>query len=841
MEWLKVSNKSDPKCELCGTEFHFTKKYCDNAPERLSALEFIVGIFPRIGSVIATAGRGLTVFLCWVIFFPLWSWWTVHNTTHFLMGDVYRFNPFEMVTEWQHVTDPLVSWWHGSMVCVFILLSILGGIQLAAFIRDEVEQAAAESRNNDGDTDDATDNPLSQLDNESNDDVDRPRGADVNNIEEEVNVEGVVDGANNEEEVRHDDEAHTIQENIYQVEESEEERVVLEDEDTVEQALAQEEEDEEDEEEAARQRQALEAQWELENRQLQEENRRIFEQQQQQARPARQIPPMHFEDDELVVDIGSVLCAPIWKTLSEVIAAVIVVTSFIYCVLLMPVFLGRLIIYLLSSEEQVRGMGNGVMNWLENALLEQGTINNSSALEFLKPFSDNVTQNISEASDTIPLKAVMNARDIVIAKLVVGCEFVTGWVCIIVVLSICFVWWLSRKFDWAEGRRPHIGVSRTREKLSFFFSQVRKYTKSAIFVGFELTIIPQSLGWVIDVITLSAFDTSLKERLDFLQDKPLLGGLIHFMVGFAFSVHVSVFTSELRRILKENVLKRILPEQNAMGDDYAFDVVGEQSLLKLSQRSLLTLFHCIAAMLMMIMLPISIGHQFIPFATPLKLQFNELYYDIQLPLELLMFQFLLPFLARQVSHRQCIRLVMSMYMVHMCRALGLDDYLDEDVVATVLRRRGVEGVGGNGNENNEEVHVEEFVEVEEEVEEEEDVVIGNGVDRDAGVDAGGDEQQEEVHNFGDVGTRDNNNERLSVEQENTLEAEETSGTVQEQPSYIFAATSQSHHRRSRKINVIKMLKTLFLVIVGLFLLFLISSWCIYAPVIVGRSIFQYFG
>ena len=118
--------------------------------------------------------------------------------------------------------------------------------------------------------------------------------------------------------------------------------------------------------------------------------------------------------------------------------------------------------------------------------------------------------------------------------------------------------------------------------------------------------------------------------------------------------------------------------------------LGDKPFMQMLQRVLLTMFYAIPSILFMILLPVQLGHLVSPFATTFRLSFNELYYDVQLPLELLVFQFLLPFLARKFSHRQCIRYFIERYLVYSCVFIGYDGLLDDEIVQEVW------GSSGNG-------------------------------------------------------------------------------------------------------------------------------------------------
>ena len=69
LQWLKHTDKT--RCELCNTDFRFVPVYAANTPDRLSALEFLVGVLARCGAVLhRVVGASVSLF-CWFQALPL--------------------------------------------------------------------------------------------------------------------------------------------------------------------------------------------------------------------------------------------------------------------------------------------------------------------------------------------------------------------------------------------------------------------------------------------------------------------------------------------------------------------------------------------------------------------------------------------------------------------------------------------------------------------------------------------------------------------------------------------------------------------------------------------------
>ena len=77
--WLKVSNKSHPKCELCGEQFSFRSIYTtggEGKPPKLTSLEFATAILSLIVLFLFEIGKIALTYGVWTIGCPIFmDWW----------------------------------------------------------------------------------------------------------------------------------------------------------------------------------------------------------------------------------------------------------------------------------------------------------------------------------------------------------------------------------------------------------------------------------------------------------------------------------------------------------------------------------------------------------------------------------------------------------------------------------------------------------------------------------------------------------------------------------------------------------------------------------------------
>lgn len=89
--WLRVSNKTHPKCELCNESFQFRNIYktgIEGGPPKLSLIEFIQALCGRATLNIEYFCGRVTIALLWFICLPLFSYVFLHLLEMMAFNDV---------------------------------------------------------------------------------------------------------------------------------------------------------------------------------------------------------------------------------------------------------------------------------------------------------------------------------------------------------------------------------------------------------------------------------------------------------------------------------------------------------------------------------------------------------------------------------------------------------------------------------------------------------------------------------------------------------------------------------------------------------------------------------
>ena len=85
------------------------------------------------------------------------------------------------------------------------------------------------------------------------------------------------------------------------------------------------------------------------------------------------------------------------------------------------------------------------------------------------------------------------------------------------------------------------------------------WVKVGLFLAIELLVVPECLGWCVDMALIDVFEATMAARLDHLHLYPMQSLALHWIVGIFVMVVITLAASELRRLLHPTVLPDLLP------------------------------------------------------------------------------------------------------------------------------------------------------------------------------------------------------------------------------------------------------------------------------------------
>lgn len=159
---------------------------------------------------------------------------------------------------------------------------------------------------------------------------------------------------------------------------------------------------------------------------------------------------------------------------------------------------------------------------------------------------------------------------------------------------------------------------------------VRTWVVVSSVLFYDGGVLPQMLGWLIGVATLKVFDTSLQDRLELCSTIPLICAIAHWLAGVFFIMHLNVIVSELRGMLRPDLMQDILPDLQARDlEDLGLDHIANHPIGSLVRRAVVSTCVYLPAVVFAVLVPARLGHLVSPCGRPLKLHFNEVMFDVQ--------------------------------------------------------------------------------------------------------------------------------------------------------------------------------------------------------------------
>ncbi|KAJ0680974.1 hypothetical protein HanPI659440_Chr16g0630541 [Helianthus annuus] len=362
---------------------------------------------------------------------------------------------------------------------------------------------------------------------------------------------------------------------------------------------------------------------------------------------------------------------------------------FLGVVVLLPFHLGRFIIhqlsYMLSSATSP--MFSTVLPITEQALsLVNITLKNTLTTVSNSTYDKNPNVNDTALASVNIFKGDSRLSDA--ATLAVG--YISIFTLIIFYLGVIALVRYARGESLTMGR--FYGITLIAETILSLFRQflaAMRHLMTMIKVAFllvvELGVFPLMCGWWLDVCTIRMFGKSIGQRVDFFSVSPLASSLIHWVVGIAYMLQISIFVSLLRVVLRNGVLYFLRdpadPNYNPFRD------LIDDPVYKHARRVLLSVAVYGSLIVMLVFLPVKLAMRMAPSIFPLDISVSDPFTEI--PADMLLFQICIPFAVEHFKLHATIKALLHYWFTAVGWALGLTDYL--------LTRP--EDIAGQENEN----------------------------------------------------------------------------------------------------------------------------------------------
>ncbi|KAH7425122.1 hypothetical protein KP509_11G040700 [Ceratopteris richardii] len=498
LQWLSHSNAR--QCEVCKHPFTFSPVYAENAPSRLSSQEFLLGLALKGGRGMHVFLRFALVLLLWLGFIPFTTFW------------IWRFTFVRSLLEMQqlfhsHMTPILVftDCLHGFILSAGIVFIFLGATSLREYFRH-----------------------LREL-----------RGLDRAGIELEV-IDRRPDArvGRRYDEVVVDDRLHRDP-----------------------QAVAPGGANGED----GLGRGLLAGTGQLIRRNAENVAAHL---EMQGARFEAHVEQMFDGRDDMDGAEGVALDeligvqGPISHLFQYAFIALASNSVFLGVVALLPFTLGRIVLYL-TSYMMPSSLKISIPVSSAFDLNSAFTVGNLTAAEFRSSFAKS-----SEDNPASPLVHIKDISESKAAEMMTLPEFsdaitvATGYG--IIAAAVLFYFGIRALIKYSRQR-----LSSGRSQRAASLAETASAAASQSIIGFkcvitmvkvtflllvELGLFPLLCGWWLDICTLSMLGGTMASRLTFFWASPLTGSLLHWLVGIAYMLYISLFVSLLREVLRPGVL-----------------------------------------------------------------------------------------------------------------------------------------------------------------------------------------------------------------------------------------------------------------------------------------------
>ncbi|XP_024465985.1 probable E3 ubiquitin ligase SUD1 isoform X2 [Populus trichocarpa] len=624
LQWLNHSNAR--QCEVCKHPFSFSPVYSENAPARLPFQEFVVGMAMKTCHVLQFFLRLSFVLSVWLLIIPFITFWIWRLAFVRSFVEAQRLFLSHIST-----TVILTDCLHGFLLSASIVFIFLGATSLRDYFRHLRELGGQDAeREDDGDQNGAR--AARQQPGQANRNV-----AGEANAEDAGGAQGIAGGG------------QIIQRNVENV--------------------------------AAR--------WEMQAARLEAHVEQMFDGL-DDADGAEDVP-----FDELVGMQG-----PVFHLVENAFTVLASNMIFLGAVIFVPFSLGRIILYyiswlfsfasvpVLSTVMPLTDTALSLANiTLKNALTAVANLTSEGEDSgVLGEVADMLNANVSGlnevannlssplSSDLLKGASVGTSRLSDVTTLAIGYMFIFSLV--FFYLGIIALIRYTRGEPLTMGR--FYGIASIAETIPSLFRQflaamrhLMTMIKVAFLLVIELGVFPLMCGWWLDVCTIRMFGKSMAQRVQFFVISPLASSLVHWVVGIVYMLHISIFVSLLRGVLRQGVLYFLRdpadPNYNPFRD------LIDDPVHKHARRVLLSVAVYGSLIVMLVFLPVKLAMRMAPSIFPLDILVSDPFTEI--PADMLLFQICIPFAIEHFKLRTTIKSLLHYWFTAVGWALGLTDFI----------------------------------------------------------------------------------------------------------------------------------------------------------------------
>lgn len=175
-------------------------------------------------------------------------------------------------------------------------------------------------------------------------------------------------------------------------------------------------------------------------------------------------------------------------------------------------------------------------------------------------------------------------------------------------------------------RYPRLDSPLTRQ-IARMLRYIATFVKIVVLILFEFGIFPLGCGWWLDICTLDIFGGTLQSRLTYCHDSPWACTGLHWFMGIIYMVHISLFISLLREVVRPELLWFLRNPDDP--EFHPFRELVEKPLSRHARRMCISVVIYVPLIIALVYVPTQICLKLLPSVFPFRSEdFSHILIDL---------------------------------------------------------------------------------------------------------------------------------------------------------------------------------------------------------------------
>lgn len=175
-------------------------------------------------------------------------------------------------------------------------------------------------------------------------------------------------------------------------------------------------------------------------------------------------------------------------------------------------------------------------------------------------------------------------------------------------------------------RYPRLDSPLTRQ-VARMLRYIATFVKIVVLILFEFGIFPLGCGWWLDICTLDIFGGTLQSRVAYCHESPWTCSGLHWIMGIVYMVHISLFISLLREVVRPELLWFLRNPDDP--EFHPFRELVEKPLSRHARRMCISVVIYVPLIIALVYVPAQICLKLLPSVFPFRSEdFSHILIDL---------------------------------------------------------------------------------------------------------------------------------------------------------------------------------------------------------------------